>query len=80
MAHYIWIVKAYSPRDDGWVRMHFLYDFFLNQEDGWKAVEMFWPLMERAGDYTSVDVIRTIKFKRECPRIKPKYDSITIID
>ena len=54
MAHYIWIVKAYSPRDGGWVRMHFLYDFFLNEEDGWKAVEMLWPLMERAGDYTSV--------------------------
>ena len=56
-------MKAHSPRDGGWVRMHFFYDFFLNEEDGWKAVAAFWPVIVLTGDCTSVDVVKTIRFK-----------------
>ena len=58
-ARYVWIVIALSPRDGGWVRM---FGKFRTENDAWRAVHWFLPLMELAGDYVSVDVVKTISF------------------
>ena len=55
-----WIVRAFSPRDGGWVRLAL--DYFYTEESAWIGVILFWDLMVMAGDYTTVDVKRTIRF------------------
>ena len=59
MSRYIFIVRALRPRDGGWVR---LFGQFDRMEDAWKLVILMWDLMVRSGDYTTVDVVRTISF------------------
>ena len=59
MAHFIWIVKAFSPRDGGWVRM---FGAFRSEEAAWTAVTLFWDMMVRAGDYQTIKVVKTIAF------------------
>ena len=58
MSRYIFIVRALSPRDGGWVRLFF--GEFDCEEDAWKSVILMWDLMVCSGDYTTVDVVRTI--------------------
>jgi len=58
MSRYIFIVRALSPRDGGWVRLFF--GRYFRMEDGWKSVILMWDLMVGSGDYTTVDVVRTI--------------------
>ena len=61
MPHYMFIIKALSPRDGGWVR--FLPDSnFKSEEIAWEAIQIFWHMMVVAGDYVTVDVVRTIAF------------------
>ena len=59
MARYVWVVKAYSPRDGGWVRW---FKGFDNEREAWEAVEMFWSLAVLSGDYETVDIVKTIAF------------------
>ena len=59
MARYVWVVKAYSPRDGGWVRW---FKNFANERDAWMAVEMFWSLAVLSDDYETVDIVKTIAF------------------
>ena len=63
-SHYVWVVRAFSQRDDenGWVRV---FNQFRDEELAWTAVALFWDLMVEHGDYFTVDVIRTISFKRD---------------
>ena len=60
MACYVFVVIAESPRDGGHVR---LFGHFKNERSAWTAVQMFWPLIVEAGDYTTIDVVRTISFR-----------------
>ncbi len=60
MGRYVWIVRALSPKDGGWVRtlgMH-----WASENDGWEAVYNFFDLMVAHGDYVTVEVVRTIAF------------------
>ena len=62
MSRYIFIVRALmSPGDGGWVRFFFWVPReYLRMEDAWKSVISMWDLMVCSGDYTTVDVVRTI--------------------
>jgi len=60
MPRYAFIVKAFSPRDGGWVRNG---GYFSTEEDGWNYyVWILLPLMVLSGDYLTVNVERTIVF------------------
>ena len=69
MPRYAFIVKALSPRDEGWVRLGSYGAggeggsfYFRTEEQGWHLVCMLWDLMVDSGDYLTVDVERTIVF------------------
>mgnify|MGYP006065012377 CR=1 FL=1 len=58
----VWIVRAWSPRDGGWVRT--LVGFtFRSEEQAFDGVALFMPLIDLAGDYTDIEVVRTIRFR-----------------
>ena len=59
MARYVWVVRALSPRDGGWVRMG---EYFPTEQAGWEYIELFWVMFVLAGDYITLDVVRTIRF------------------
>ena len=59
MPRYTFIVKALSPRDGGWVRVHGHFD---NAEDAWGFIVAIWPLIADSSDYVAVKVVRTIAF------------------
>ena len=61
MARYIWVVRALSPRDGGWVRC--IGKWFKSEEDAWEMVLQFWPLMVNAGNYVTIEVVKTIAFR-----------------
>jgi hypothetical protein len=61
-SHYVWVVLAFSDDENGWVRV---FNQFRDEELAWTAVALFWDLMVEHGDYFTVDVIRTISFKRD---------------
>ena len=65
-SRYVWVVRAFSQRDDenGWVRSIPI-NQFRDEELAWTAVAFFWDLMVEHGDYFTVEVIRTISFKRD---------------
>ena len=60
-SHYVWVVLGFSQRDGGWVRV---FNQFRDEELAWTAVAFFWDLMVEHGGYSTVDVIRTISFRR----------------
>ena len=55
-----WVVYGYSPRDGGWARLHI---GGRTEEEAWRAVLMFWDFMVLAGDYESITVKHTIRFR-----------------
>ena len=55
MARYVWIIKAFSPRDGGWVR---LFDHYPSEQQSWCLVEAFWDLTVAHGDFVTIDVVR----------------------
>ena len=57
-ARRVFIVRALSPRDGGWVR---LFEYFPTEEMAWEAVERFWGLLI-GENYITIDVRRTIQF------------------
>ena len=59
MPKYVWCIRALSPRDGGWVRLH---GHFPSEDLAWQWVIFQWPLMVLANDYVTVDVFKTIKF------------------
>ena len=61
MPHYVWIVRAHSPRDGGWVRV---LGRWRSQADAVAAVGLFIPMMAATGDYGEVEVRKTISFRR----------------
>ena len=69
MPRYAFIVKALSPRDGGWVRLGSYGAggeggsfYFHTEEEGWQFICMLWLLMVHSGDYSTVNVERTIVF------------------
>ncbi len=60
MARYVWIVRAFSPRDGGWVRV---FGSFRSEQLAWNAIEFFWEMIVESGDYESLEVKRTISFR-----------------
>ena len=60
MAKYVFVVYAVSPRDGGRVQ---LFRHFKTEKAAWEAIEIFWDMMVAAGDYTTIDVKRTIAFR-----------------
>ena len=72
MARYIFLCLALSPRDGGWVRLSNPRDgqsWFQSEEDAWLFIEAFWGLIVLHGDFISLDVRRTIRF-----RLGPAFD------
>ena len=61
MPCFVFVVRALSPRDGDWVR---LFQNFRTEEDAWTAVTIFWLLMTISNDYVTVEVKRTISFRR----------------
>ena len=61
MPHYVWIVRADSPHDGGWVR---LFGSFRSEALAVHAVRLFTPMMAATGDYGEVEVRKTISFRR----------------
>ena len=59
MARFAWVIKALSPRDGGWVHV---FGDFKNEEMAWTAIQMFCDLMVAAGDYVTINVVKTIRF------------------
>ena len=62
MARFVWVVRALSPRDGGWVRC--LAKMFLSEEDAWKMVLIVWEFMVNAGDYVTIEVVKTIALRK----------------
>jgi hypothetical protein len=58
-SHYVWKVRAFC--DGEWVG---LFNAFPDSESAWTAVVIFWDMLVDAGDYDTVEVIRTIAFRR----------------
>ena len=58
-SHYVWVVRAFSQRDGGWVRV---FNQFRDEELAWTAVALFWDMMVEE-DFLTVEVIRTISFR-----------------
>ena len=61
MARYVFIVIADSPRDGGRARV--FPGHFRTERRAWVAVQVFWLLFVEAGDYGTIDVVRTIAFR-----------------
>ena len=64
---HVWVAKAYSPHDGGWVR---IFGNFKTEELAWEAVQLFWEMLVTHGDHKTIEVIKTIKFDggRKCKR------------
>ena len=60
MPSYCYVVKGWSPRDGGWVR---LLGYFRKEQDAWDFIDFMFPLLEERKDIEGVNVIRTIRFK-----------------
>ena len=60
MAEYVFVVYAVSPRDGGLVRF---FRYFKTEKSAWEAIVLIWDMMVAAGDYSSIDVKRTIAFR-----------------
>ena len=61
MAMYVWYVQAFSPRDGGWVRW---FGHFRSEEMAWLMVTMLWEMIVDAGDYETIEVRRTLTWRR----------------
>ena len=71
MPAYVWIIRALSPRDGGWVRVLWpLPDARHSPREDmcWTMICFFWDMMVMAGDYVTVDVKRTIAFTTRSKR------------
>ena len=60
MARCIWVCKAYSPRDGGWVRS---FGSFPTETDAWNLIVAMWDMIVRHGDYETIKVVRTVAFR-----------------
>ena len=70
-SHYVWKVRAFC--DGEWVG---LFNTFPDSESAWTAVVVFWDMMVDAGDYDTVEVIRTIAFRRILPNSVLKWRAL----
>ena len=61
MAHVVWIIKALYPEGGCWVRVFPRFAWRV-QEDAWKVVIQCWNKIVEAGDYVTIDVVKTIRF------------------
>ena len=59
MPCYRYIIKAWSPRDGGWVR---LCGYFKTEQDAWDLIDVLIPLLQLHGDIEGFNVVRTIRF------------------
>ena len=56
MPCYCYIIKAWSPRDGGWMR---LFGYFKTEQDAWDVIYFLTPFIL---DFEGFNVVRTIKF------------------
>ena len=63
MAHFVWIVRALSPVEGGWIRN---FGHFHSEEDAWKMVLFFWPLIVSSQEdrVITIEVVKTIAFRK----------------
>ena len=57
----VYVLRALSPRDGGWVRLG---GNHCSEKRAWKFVEVMWPLLVLHEDYVTIEVVRTITFKK----------------
>ena len=58
---FVYVVRAFSPRDGGWVRHG---NHWKDEEAAWTFVTLMWPLLVLADDYVTVEVVKTIAFSQ----------------
>ena len=61
MARFVWVVRALSPVEGGWIRN---FGHFHSEEDAWKMVLFFWPLIVSDSDVITFEVVKTIAFRK----------------
>jgi hypothetical protein len=59
MARYVFVVRALSPRDGGWVRIG---GHCPSERLALEFIELFWGLLVDHGDFVAVEIVRTIAF------------------
>ena len=59
MPSYTWIVRAWSPRNGGWIR---LFGYFKTEQQALDCIELFLPMLELHGDIEALEVMQTIRF------------------
>ena len=70
MPCYCYIIKAWSPRDGGWMR---LFGYFKTEQDAWDVIYFLTPFIL---DFEGFNVVQTIKFWSE-PYLKKIHFSMT---
>ena len=70
MPCYCYIIKAWSPRDGGWMR---LFGYFKTEQDAWDVIYFLTLFIL---DFEGFNVVRTIKFWSE-PYLKKIHFSMT---
>ena len=58
---YVLYAQAFSPRDGGWVRW---FGHFRSEEMAWLMVTKLWEMIVDAGDYETIEVRRTLTWRR----------------
>ena len=78
MARYVYRLKAFSPRDGGWVLW---FRQFRTREAAWVWAIKMWDLAVLSGDYITLDVVRTVAFSFDFQplpvHIQPQADPAT---
>ena len=59
MPRYTWIVRAWSWRDGGWIR---LFGYFTTEQLARDCIDLFLPMLGLHGDMEALEVVRTIRF------------------
>ena len=59
MPRYTWIVRAWSSRDGGWIR---LFGYFTTEQLARDCIDLFLPMLGLHGDMEALEVVRTIRF------------------
>lgn len=64
MPRFVWVIRAFSPRDGGWIHFQGVQPLghYDSEFDAWTCCELFWGLMVLSGDYVTLDVVKTIAF------------------
>ena len=77
MPCYSYIIKAWSPRDGGWVQFgigcRLGHGCFKTEQDAWNFIDALIPLLVLHRDIEGFNVVRTIAFQKKLARLMYVY-------